>query len=339
MGALMAPARPLGAARVPPIGLGCMNLSHAYGVPPSPEEGARLLQRAAALGVIHFDTAAIYGFGVNEELVGRTLAHLRPGLFIASKGGMQGVPFEKGLRRVIDGRPESLRQSCEDSLRRLRTEVIDLYYLHRWDKAVPIEDSIGAMAELKRQGKIRAIGLSEVSAATLRRAHAVHPISAVQSEYSLCTRNPEIAVMETCRELGAAFVAFGPLGRGLLTEQPPEVQALEAKDLRRSMPRFGKDNHAANLALLTGYAALAEEAGCSRAQLALAWVLSRGDHVHAIPGTTRIVHLEENLAAGRVGLPPAVARRLDELINQRTVAGERYSAATQAEIDTEQFTA
>src|ERR1700722_9841438 len=213
----MSKPRKLGPFSVSPIGLGCMNLSHAYGIPPPPDVAAAVLLHALDLGVTHFDTAALYGFGSNEELVGRTLAAHRARFTLASKCGIQGVKSDSSVRRVIDGRPQTLKQTCEDGLRRLRTDVIDLYYLHRWDKAVPIEESVGALAELKRQGKIRAIGLSEVSAATLRRAHAVHPIAAVQSEYSLCTRNPEIAVLGACREIGAALVAFSPLGRGFLT--------------------------------------------------------------------------------------------------------------------------
>lgn len=329
--------RRLGPAAVSAIGFGCMNLSHAYGVPPSPADGAAMLLRALELGVTHFDTAALYGFGANEELLGRTLAPFRSRFTLASKCGMQGVLTEGGVRRVIDARPETLRQTCEDALRRLRTEVIDLYYLHRWDKAVPIEESVGALAELVRQGKIRAIGLSEVSAATLRRAHAVHPIAAVQSEYSLCTRNPEIAVLQACRDIGAAFVAFSPLARGFLTGAFPDAATLDAKDIRRSMPRFGVAAHSANLELLGGVAALAAEAGCSMAQLALAWVLAQGTHVVAIPGTTRGAHLEENLGADQVQLSGDLAGRLSAHINQRTIAGDRYNAATQAEIDTEDF--
>jgi len=329
--------RQLGPFTVSAIGLGCMNLSHAYGLPLSAEDGAALLLRALDLGVTHFDTAALYGFGANEELVGRTLAAHRSRFTLASKCGIQGVTSDAGVRRVIDGRPATLKQTCEAALRRLRTEVIDLYYLHRWDRSVPIEDSIGAMAELEREGKIRAIGLSEVSAATLRRAQAVHPIAAVQSEYSLCTRNAEIAVLETCRELGATFVAFSPLARGFLAGGVTDVAALDAKDIRRSMPRFSAENNARNLGLLDAYTALAREAGCSLPQLALAFVLGRGAHVVAIPGTTSMTHLEDNVGAARVTLSGELASRLDALINQHTVAGERYNAATQAEVDTENF--
>jgi len=328
--------RRLGQHWVPAIGLGCMNLSHAYGMPPSPEAAARVLLRALDLGVTHFDTAALYGFGANEELVGRVLGASRSRILLASKCGMFGIKSDAGVRRVIDGRPDTLKQNCEDSLRRLRTDAIDLYYLHRWDKTVPIEESVGALAELKQAGKIRAIGLSEVSAAALRRAHAVHPIAAVQSEYSLCTRNAEIAVLDACRALGATFVAFSPLARGFLTGAPPDVLTLDAKDIRRAMPRFSPANHAANMRLLTEYASLAREAGCTPAQLALAWVLNRGVHVVAIPGTTSSAHLEENLGGGRA-LPPDIVNRLDALINPRTVAGRRYNDATQAEVDTEEF--
>jgi aryl-alcohol dehydrogenase-like predicted oxidoreductase len=329
--------RYLGPFAVSSIGLGCMNLSHAYGVPPSREAAAKVLLRALELGVTHFDTAALYGFGANEELLGRTLAPFRSRFTLASKCGIDGIKSETGIRRVIDGRPQAIRQTCEDALRRLRTDVIDLYYLHRWDRTVPIEDSVGALAELKRQGKIRAIGLSEVSAATLQRAHAVHPIAAVQSEYSLCTRNPEIAVLDLCREIGAAFVAFSPLARGFLTGGLPDVETLHARDLRRAMPRFASGNNAVNLELLTPYAALAQEAQCSMAQLALAWVLTRGGHVVAIPGTTSMAHLDENVAAGKVELSSGIARRVDALINQRSVVGDRYNATVQSEIDTEEF--
>ncbi|WP_395704135.1 aldo/keto reductase [Aquabacterium sp.] len=330
--------RRLGPFSVSAIGLGCMNLSHAYGVPPSAEQGERLLLQALDGGVTLFDTAALYGFGANEELVGRVLKPHRSRITLASKGGMAGVAFPDGIKRVIDGRPEAIRRNCEDSLRRLGTEVIDLYYLHRWDKRVPIEESVGAMAELVREGKVRALGLSEVSASTLRRAHAVHPIAALQTEYSLWTRNPEIAVLAACRELGIAFVAFSPLARAFLTGTLRDVSAFDAKDIRRAMPRFAPDTYATNLKLLADYGALAAEAGCSMAQLALAWLLARGEHVIPIPGTTRADHLAEDLGAAAVSLAPEVIGQLDALINQHTVVGERYNPAGQADVDTEQFT-
>jgi aryl-alcohol dehydrogenase-like predicted oxidoreductase len=312
-------------------------VSHGYGTPPAPDAAADLLLHALDLGVTHFDTATLYGFGANEELVGRTLSPHRSRFILASKCGIQGVKSEAGMRRVIDGRPATLKQTCEDSLRRLKTRVIDLYYLHRWDKAVPIEDSVGALADLVREGKIRAIGLSEVSAATLLRAHAVHPIAAVQSEYSLWTRNPEIAVIETCRGIGATFVAFSPLARGFLSGSLRDVATLEAGDLRRTLPRFEANAYAANLQLLQEYARLARAAHASMAQLALAWVLARGEHVVAIPGTTSKAHLEENLGAATIELQPDLIDRLDALINQRTVVGERYNSAAQADVDTENF--
>ena len=326
--------RRLGPFSVSALGLGCMNLSHAYGMPPAPEAAEALLLQAVERGITFFDTAALYGFGANETLLGRVLKPHRQNILLASKGGMAGVSG----RRVIDGRPEALKRNCEESLRRLETDVIDLYYLHRWDKQVPIEDSIGALADLVRAGKVRAIGLSEVSALTLRRADAVHPIAAVQSEYSLWTRNPEIAVLETCRELGVAFVAFSPLARAFLTGtlHDPEAE-LEAKDIRRQMPRFEPANYAKNLELLAEYRRIAAAAGCSLAQLALAWLLAKGEDIIPIFGTRQPQHLDENAGGAAVHLDRSIVERLDALINQQTVAGPRYNAATQQEIDSETF--
>jgi aryl-alcohol dehydrogenase-like predicted oxidoreductase len=329
--------RQLGPFQVGAIGLGCMNFSHAYGTPPPGEQCERVLLAALDAGITLFDTAALYGFGANEELIGRVLSTHRSRFTLASKGGMAGVQFEDGIKRVIDGRPAAIRKNCEDSLRRLRTEVIDLYYLHRWDKKVPVEDSVGAISDLVRAGKVRSIGLSEVSAATLRKAHAVHPISAVQTEYSLWTRNPEIAVLEACRELGATFAAFSPLARGFLCDALHDVSTLDAKDIRRAMPRFSPDNYAANLKLLPPYKELAREAGSTPAQLALAWLLHKAPHVIAIAGTTSITHLRENLGAADVRLSPDLIARLDALINQKTVTGARYSAQSAIEVDTEEF--
>jgi hypothetical protein len=329
--------RRIGDFEVPAIGLGCMNLSHAYGVPPAPATAEAVLLRALDLGVTLFDTAALYGFGANETLVGRVLKPHRAKITLASKGGMAGVSFDDGVKRVIDGSPEAIARNCEDSLKRLGTEVIDLYYLHRWDKRVPIEDSVGAMARLVEQGKVRALGLSEVSAATLKRAHTVHPIVAVQSEYSLWSRNVEIGVLQACRDIGAALVAFSPTARAFFAGALRDVSTLDAKDIRRGMPRFYPDNYAANLKLLDGYAAIAQDAGCSMAQLSLAWVLSRGEHVIALPGTTQLAHLAENLGAAALTLEAETLARLDSLINRHTVQGERYNPATQAEVDTEQY--
>ncbi len=315
------------------IGLGCMSLSHGYGPPPPRAQAEAVLLGALDAGVDFFDTAALYGFGHNESLVGEVLAPHRDRFVLASKCGLHGVNGQ----RVMDGRPETLKWSCEQSLQRLRTDRIDLFYLHRWDKRVPIEDSVGALADLVREGKVRHIGLSEVSAATVRRAHAVHPIAAVQTEYSLWTRNPEIAVLDACREIGAAFVAFSPVARAFLTGALRDPGTLDAKDLRRGMPRFAPDTYARNLALLPAYEALAAQAGCTPAQLALAWLLSRGEHVIPIPGTTRPEHLRENMDTLAREVPADVLARADALINRHTVAGDRYATATLAEVDTETF--
>jgi aryl-alcohol dehydrogenase-like predicted oxidoreductase len=325
--------RRIGPFEVGAIGFGCMNLSHAYGAPPPPQVAETLLLKALDLGVTLFDTAALYGFGANESLVGRVLAPHRAKITLASKCGITGV---NGVR-VIDGHPQTLRRTCEDSLRRLGTDVIDLYYLHRWDRKVPIEDSVGALADLVHAGKVRAIGLSEVSAATVRRAHAVHPISALQNEYSLWSRNVEIAALDACHELGIALVPFGPVARGFLTGKLRDVSGFEVKDVRRAMPRFQPENFGANLRLLDGYTVLAAEAGCTPAQLALAWLLAKAQYIVPIPGTTNAEHLAENLGAAEVVLAPTIVDRLDALINQHTVTGARYNASTQAEIDTEEF--
>jgi len=325
--------RPLGPFKVSAIGLGCMNLSHAYGAPPPREEAEALLLNALDSGVTLFDTAALYGFGLNEELVGQVLAPHRSKFTLASKGGLHGVDG----KRVVDGRPETLKWSCEQSLKRLRTEVIDLYYLHRWDQRVPIEDSVGAMSDLVREGKVRTLGLSEVSAATLRRAHAVHPITAVQTEYSLWTRNPEIAVLDACRDIGAAFVAFSPLARGFLTGTLRDVSTLGERDIRRNMPRFEPANYAANLKLLDGMARIAAGLKCSMSQLALAWLLAKAPHIIPIPGTRSVAHLQDDLGGADITLDAATMQRLEALINPRTVIGTRYDAAAQAGVDTEEF--
>ncbi|APW38684.1 aldo/keto reductase [Rhodoferax koreense] len=331
------PTRQIGPFTVSAIGLGCMNLSHAYGVPPSPEEGERILLAALDAGVTLFDTAALYGFGANEKLVGRVMKPHRSRFTLASKGGMAGVQFDDGVKRVIDGSPAAIRRDCENSLRHLQTDVIDLYYLHRWDKRVPIEDSVGAMSDLVRAGKVQTIGLSEVSAATIRKAHAVHPITAVQTEYSLWTRNPEIAVLDACRDIGAAFVAFSPLARAYLTGRLTDVSTLDAKDIRRPMPRFSPENYAANLKLLAPYAALADELGCTPAQLALAWLLHKAPHIVPIPGTTRLDHLHEDLGAAEVQLSADAMARVEALINQHNVVGPRYAPQGTGEVDTENF--
>jgi len=324
--------RSLGPFEVSALGLGCMVLSHAYGTPPPREDAHRLLHRALDLGYTHLDTAALYGFGANETLLGEALAGRRQEFVLASKGGM----FRNAEgKREVDGRPEAIRRHCEESLTRLRTDVIDLYYLHRWDKRRPLEESVGVLADLVREGKVRAIGLSEVSATTIRKAHAVHPLAAVQTEYSLWTRNAEIAVLDTCRELGIAFVAFSPLARGFFAGTLRDVSLLPPKDIRLNMPRFQGEHFARNLRLLDGLGTVAAEAGCTMAQAALAWLLQRAPHIIPIPGTTRVDHLEEDTAAERVRLSPEAIATLDMLINTKTVSGPRYNAATLPEIDTE----
>ena len=327
-------SRTLGPFSVSAIGLGCMSLSHAYGTPPEPEAAAAVLLKALDLGYTHFDTAALYGFGANEALIGRTLRQRRDEFVLATKGGM----FRNAQgQREIDGRPEAIKQHCGESLRRLQTDVIDVYYLHRWDKRLPVEDSVGAVADLVKDGKVRTIGLSEVSAATIRKAHRVHPIAAVQTEYSLWTRNPEVAVRQACRELGITLVAFSPLGRGFLTGELRDVSTLPPKDIRLAMPRFQGEHFERNLGLLDGLAVLAHEQGVTMAQLVLAWVLAQGDDIVPIPGTTRFDHLEENVRGAEVQLDARTLSRLNDLINTRTVSGARYNAATQTEIDTEEI--
>lgn len=325
--------RRIGNVDVPAIGLGCMNLSHAYGTPPDTETAMELLQNAFDLGVRHFDTAALYGFGANETLVGEAIKPFRQQIHLASKCGMTGV----NGTRVIDGHPDTLLKTIDEALQRLQTDHIDLYYLHRWDKNVPIEESVGAMSRMVEAGKIGAIGLSEVGAETLRKAHAEHPIAAVQTEYSLWTRNAEIAVLDACRELGAAFVAFSPVARGFLAGGVNDPAELVEKDIRRNMPRFQQPNFRKNQEWLAQYANLAESSGCTMAQLALAWLLAKGDHVLPIPGTTSLAHLKENFAAAELTLSSSVVEELDNLINEKTVSGNRYPDATQAEIDTEEF--
>jgi aryl-alcohol dehydrogenase-like predicted oxidoreductase len=319
----------------PGVGLGCMNLSHAYGTPLSENEAIRALHSAFDMGYRHFDTATVYGGGKNEVVVGKALSSKRNKLFLASKCGM-AINTKTG-KKEIDGRPETLRAQCEASLRRLQTDYIDLYYLHRLDLDAPIEDSIGALAELAREGKIGAIGLSEVSVATLKRAQSVHPIAAVQTEYSLWSRNAEIVVLDHCRQFDIAFVAFSPLARGFLTNSLRDVDELTEGDIRRGMPRFQKENFQQNLMLLNDYVVIANELGCTPTQLALAWLKSKGDFILPIPGTRSIEHMRENLSAAPLKLDAEKVSQLDALINQNTVHGSRYSAMKQNEIDTEEF--
>lgn len=326
--------RRIGDRDVHPVGLGCMNITHAYGPPLDEAEAQALLVRALDLGCEFLDTATIYGLGRSEALIGEALGHRRQEYFLASKCVLG---FRDG-QRVLDGRPEAIKAACEASLKRLRTDVIDLYYLHRPDPKVPVEDSAGALADLVREGKIRFIGLSEMGEEQLRRAHAVHPVAALQSEYSLWVRNPEIAVLDACRELGTVLVAFSPVGRGFLADPPADPSNFHASDMRLSMfPRFRPEYYPANLALLVEAKAMAEEANCSLAQLALAWTLAKGEHVIPIPGTARVAHLEENHAAPDVSLTAAQVARLDAHFAPERAAGPRYSPPGQASVTTEMF--
>lgn len=318
---------------LPRIGLGCMSLSHAYGVPPAEEDGLRLLQAALDAGVGLLDTATLYGGGRNETLVGRALRGRRDEVVIASKGGMAMVD---GVKR-IDGRPETLRAQVDASLNRLDVDRIDLYYLHRWDRTVPIGESVGALADLVETGKIGAIGLSEVSVARLHEALDVAPIAAVQNEYSLWSRNPELGMLEATRAAGIALVAFSPVARGFLADVVRDPHTLASNDIRRAMPRFLPGHWPANAALLPAWRVLATDAGCTPAQLALAWLLARGKHVVPIPGTTRVDHLRENQAAAGLSVDPALLDRACRLIDTSTVSGPRYAAGPAAEVDAEAF--
>jgi aryl-alcohol dehydrogenase-like predicted oxidoreductase len=316
-----------------PIGLGCMNLSHAYGYPLNKSEAANVLDEALAIGVTHFDCAALYGFGRNEILLGKLLKAHRNNIFLASKCGMTGVDG----KRVIDGRPATLRATLEQALTNLQTDVLDLYYLHRWDKNVPIEDSVGELSRMVDEGKIKSIGLCEVSAKTLRKAHAEHPIAALQTEYSLWTRNPEIAVLKTCQNLNIAFVAFSPLARGFLSGEVKDKNELVEGDIRKGMPRFQAEHMQRNLPLLAELQSMSNELQCSMAQLSLAWLLHQGEHIHVIPGTTKVEHLRDNVAAAHVSLSADQLDKLGRVFDHLNISGPRYPAATQVEIDTEEF--
>jgi aryl-alcohol dehydrogenase-like predicted oxidoreductase len=320
--------RQLGTLDVSALGLGCMGMSHAYG--PSGDETAATdtLHRAVDLGITLFDTAEVYGPYRNEILLGKALKPVRDKVVIATKFGFRIDPAKPSAEMITgtDSRPENVRAVAEASLKRLGIEVIDLYYQHRVDPAVPIEETVGAMAELVHAGKVKALGLSEAGSETIRRAHAVHPIAAVQSEYSLWTRDvEENGVLETCRTLGIGFVPFSPLGRGVLTGALKKLDGLADDDFRRSLPRFAAENFDANLALVALLEEMAAEKGVAPAQLALAWVLAQGDFIVPIPGASKVPHLEQNAAAAEIVLTPEEAARLGYLLSPAKVAGGRYS--------------
>ena len=316
--------RTLGPSKIPvsALGLGCMGMSDFYG-PRDDVQSTATIHRAVDMGVTLFDTADMYGPHTNERLVGQALRPHRDRVLIATKFGIVR-DLADPAKRTMNGRPEYVRASCDGSLQRLGVDHIDLYYLHRVDPDTPIEETVGAMADLVAAGKVRFIGLSEAGAATLRRAHAVHPIAALQSEYSLWSRDIEGAIIDTCRELGTTLVPYSPLGRGFLTGAIRRVEDLAPDDFRRRAPRFQGANFAKNLALVDAVAEMAQIKGCTPAQLALAWVLAQGNDIVPIPGTRSVERLEENIASLDVTLDDADLSRLEAIVPPEVVAGHRY---------------
>ncbi|QJU58052.1 aldo/keto reductase [Sphingomonas sp. AP4-R1] len=324
------PSRNIGPFEVSAVSLGCMNLSHAYGGYPTEEEAVRLLNRALDLGVTMLDTAALYGDGENEKLVGRAVMHRRSEFTLASKCVLGMFDGKRGL----DGRPEAIAATLEGALQRLGTDHIDLYYLHRLDANVPIEESVGALVRAKDAGKIGAIGISEMSAATLRRAHAVHPIAAIQNEYSPAVRNVEMGVLAACRELGTAMVAFSPVVRGLLAGAVRSAD-YGPGDIRRAMPRFVEPQLSENLKLVDAFDRIAAEAGLTPAQLAIGWVIAQDPTVIALPGTKNIAHLEEDVATLTKPIPQDAIEVVTALFPYNAMKGPRYAALMQSQVDTE----
>jgi aryl-alcohol dehydrogenase-like predicted oxidoreductase len=315
--------RRLGELQVSAIGLGCMSMTPIYGEPSEPEAIATI-HRAVDLGVTLIDTSDAYGFGANEELVGRALNGFRDKIVLATKFG--NIRHPDG-RQEVSGKPAYVLEACEASLRRLGVDVIDVYYIHRVDASVPIEETVGAMARLVQQGKVRHLGISEAGPKTLRRAHAAHPMSALQTEYSLWTRDPEAELLDTCAELGIGYVAYSPLGRGFLTGTVMSLDGLGAKDRRRDMPRFQGDNLQRNLRLLETVRSLAKKENCTPAQLAIAWLLAQRDFIVPLPGSKQRRWLEENVAAVDLRLAPETLAALDRAFPPNVAAGTRYPEA------------
>ena len=316
------------------VAFGAMNVVHVYQPQPDEATGMRLLNEALDEGYTMMDSAALYGFGRSEEMIAKAIMHRRSEFILATKGVLTIGPDGK---KFMDGHPDRIREQCHASLKRLGTDFVELYYLHRYDKRYPLEDMVGAVSRLVEEGKVGAIGLSEMSADNLRLAHSVHPIAAMQTEYSLWTRNAEIAVLDACKALDVAFVAFSPTARKFLTGQLQQPWNLPAGDLRLGMPRFNQDNYPKNLALLQPFLALAEEANVLPVELAIAWVIAQGDNIIALPGTTQTQHMRQNANAGRLTIDPTIIKQVGELIHQGNVFGPRYNAVAQADIDTEEF--